>query len=80
MRKAYDTMEQITTYKKHFKVIIRKGLNCSTEQHHTEIMVVVVGCFFSLCARILGECLTIHSLSALFFSFFFSKWRLTRTH
>ena len=33
---------------------------------------------FSLLARILGECLTIHSPSVLFF--FFLQWRLARAH
>ena len=40
---------------------------------------VVVVAFFSL-GRILGECSTIHSPPALFFPFFFLKWRLARAH
>ena len=34
------------------------------------------GVFLTMCARILGECTTIHSLPALFFSF---RWRLGHT-
>ena len=45
-------------------------------------LVVVVVVAYSSLARVMGECLSIHSVPALFSSFFlfFLKWRLVRTH
>ena len=54
------------------------GIACLPVGRPTPVLVVVA---ISSLARILGECSTIHSPPALFFSlFFFLMWRLARPH